>query len=73
LWGLSIGLFLNGEKKLTIPWQRDLSILIYEYGSEISILVYEHGSEISILVYEHGERSLPYHIVPYHAIIPYGQ
>ena len=24
LWGLTIGLFLNGEKKHTIPWQSDL-------------------------------------------------
>ena len=56
LWGLSIGLFLNGEKKLTISWQSDLSILVYEHGLQISILVYEHGSEISILVYEHGSE-----------------
>ena len=32
LWGLSIGLFLNVEKKLTISWQSDLSILVYEHG-----------------------------------------
>jgi hypothetical protein len=35
------------RKKLTIPWQCDLSILVYEHGSEISILVYEYGSQRS--------------------------
>ena len=28
-----MGSFLNGEKKLTIPWPSDLSILVYEHGS----------------------------------------
>jgi len=33
LWCLSIGLFFNGKKKLTISWQSDLSILVYEHGA----------------------------------------